>query len=232
MIDLSKRSYQDEIMDDLNDGSESLYQALYELDVINKWLGGNEITENALFKILLAEPDKKWRIADVGCGSGNILCRIAEKARKHDVHVELIGFDANPNVIEYARKHCKAYPEIELISENIQAPSFKNRKFDVILTTLFLHHFNEATLTEMLKEFQRQSKYIIINDLHRHWFAYYSIKWITLFFSKSTMVKNDACLSVWRAFKKSDLNTILKDAGIQSYSLKWRWAFRWEVVIG
>jgi len=231
MVDLSRRSYEEEIMDDLNDGSQSLYQALHELDVINKWLGGNEITEKALFNILLAQPDKKWRIADIGCGSGNMLCRVAEKARQHDIHVELVGFDANSNVVEYAREHCLAYPEIELICENVYDPSFKNRKFDIILTTLFLHHFKEDALSEMLKGFHQQSNYIIINDLHRHWFAYYSIKWITLLFSKSAMVKNDACLSVWRAFKKDELNSIFKNAGIERFSLRWRWAFRWAVVI-
>jgi len=85
-------------------------------------------------------------------------------------------------------------------------------------------------LVKLLKQFKVQSEKVIINDLHRHFLAYYSIKWITRFFSKSPMVQNDACLSVWRAFTKNDWEEILKLAEIQSYNLVWRWAFRWKLI--
>jgi hypothetical protein len=45
------------------------------------------------------------------------------------------------------------------------------------------------------------------------------------------MVKNDAPLSVLRAFSRDDLNTILTNAGIKNYQIRWRWAFRWQVIV-
>jgi hypothetical protein len=45
------------------------------------------------------------------------------------------------------------------------------------------------------------------------------------------MVKIDAPLSVLRGFKKQELIDILKQAGITRYTLKWKWAFRWELII-
>ena len=63
---------------------------------------------------------------------------------------------------------------------------------------------------------------LVINDIHRHPLAYYSIKWLTQLFSKSAMVKFDAPLSVLRAFKKEDLKRILHQAGITTYQLKWK----------
>jgi hypothetical protein len=71
----------------------------------------------------------------------------------------------------------------------------------------------------------------VINDIHRHWFAYHSIAWITKLFLKSYLVKHDAKLSVWRAFKKSEIVSLLEKAGIHHYRIRWRWAFRWEVVV-
>lgn len=231
MIDLSKRSSEEEIMDDLSDNSQSLYRALKELDIINKWLGGNAITINAMKNLLIGDRKKVWHIADLGCGSGEMLRKIVEIARKLDVTVVCIGFDANTNVVKYAQDHCIGYPEISFASENILEHEFKNRHFDVILCTLFLHHFDENTLIDLFQQFKNQSKKVIINDLHRHWFAYYSIKWITKVFSKSSMVQNDACLSVWRAFTKSELKSILNKANINTYHLNWRWAFRWRLII-
>ena len=230
-VDLSYRSEEEEIMDDLSDDSPSLFRALKELDIINHWLGGNAITLNAVKGIFGKDRQKSWQIADLGCGSGEMLLKIAKWCRTQSIKVELHGFDANPNVISYAREHCKDYPEIIFHTENIFSEKFRNRKFDLICCTLFLHHFSQKDLVSLLTQFRKQSVKVIINDLHRHYFAYYSIKWITRFFSKSPMVQNDACLSVWRAFTKNDWEEILRLAKIQNYELGWRWAFRWKLII-
>jgi hypothetical protein len=71
---------------------------------------------------------------------------------------------------------------------------------------------------------------IVINDIHRHWLAYYSIKLLTRLFSKSAMVKFDAPLSVLRAFSRQELSDILHQAGIRHFQLSWKWAFRWQAV--
>lgn len=231
IVDLSYRSEETEIMDNLSDDSPALFQALKELDIINQWLGGNAITINAVKKLILREPTKLWRIADLGCGSGEMLLKIAKWAKQKGIKVQFYGFDANPNVTKYAIEHCKDFPEIEIHTENIFSNEFSERKFDILLCTLFLHHFSEKQLNILLKQFKKQSEKVIINDLHRHWFAYYSIKWLTKVFSKSPMVQNDACLSVWRAFSQTDLKYILHKAEIHEYQLKWRWAFRWKLII-
>jgi len=70
-----------------------------------------------------------------------------------------------------------------------------------------------------------------MNDLHRHWLAWYLIKYITKFFSKSYLVKNDAALSVARSFKKTDWDFLFKQAGINNYSVNWKWAFRYLVTV-
>jgi ubiquinone/menaquinone biosynthesis C-methylase UbiE len=229
MVDLSERSKEEEIMDDLSDSSESLFRALKELDIINKWLGGNAVTLSAVKKFIKKSPQKVWHIADLGCGSGEMLKRIVDIARQNKIKVHCYGFDANPHVISYATKHCSSYPEISFHAENILGEGFKARNFDLMLCTLFLHHFNEDTLVKLFNQFKLQATSLIINDLHRHWFAYYSIKWITKLFSRSSMVQNDACL--WRAFKKADLTNILQKAQIVHYELKWRWAFRWKLIV-
>jgi hypothetical protein len=37
-------------------------------------------------------------------------------------------------------------------------------------------------------------------------------------------------LSVWRAFRKRELAEILAEAGWRNVSIRWSWAFRWQVV--
>jgi hypothetical protein len=69
-----------------------------------------------------------------------------------------------------------------------------------------------------------------VNDLHRHPFAYYSIKWLTKFFSKSYLVKNDAPLSVLRGFKRKELEVLSHQSSVEKISINWKWAFRWLLV--
>jgi hypothetical protein len=68
-----------------------------------------------------------------------------------------------------------------------------------------------------------------INDLHRHWLAYYLIKHITKWFSRSYLVKNDAALSVARSFRKQEWKEIFSRSGLEAPGIEWKWAFRWLV---
>lgn len=233
MPDLSKRATTPELMDDLESSGGDLHRALHELDGINYVLGGNYVTLKGL-ELLLKEvrstPD--LHIADLGCGSGDILKRIRKQMEKRNTNAVLTGFDANPNVITHANLHTPPSCRIQYETVNIFSDDFKSRKFDVITATLFFHHFTDYQLISFFRQLKTQvSTGMVINDIHRHWFAYWSIKILTRFLSRSPMVKHDAPVSVSRAFKKKELHEILRAAGFTNYKIKWCWAFRWQIVV-
>lgn len=232
MIDLSHRSSQEEIMDDLQASGPIIDQTLRELETINTLLGGNYVTLNGLDTLLngnqFAAP---ITIADLGCGGGDIMRLIAAWANRKGYAVHLTGFDANSAIVQFAETHTKEN-NIQYKALNIFSEEFKQLRFDVVVSTLFFHHFTSDQLTALFKQLKSQVRIgIVINDLHRHWFAYYSIKWLTRLFSKSSMVVNDAPLSVARSFRKKELIEIFANAGITNYSIRWMWAFRWQVII-
>ncbi|MEM8529094.1 MAG: methyltransferase domain-containing protein [Bacteroidota bacterium] len=232
MIDLTYRSEEAEIMDDLESSGEVIDQTLQELDVINRLLGGNELSIQGLKYLLQRSDNQSITLLDLGCGGGDILILMAKWARKHRYNIQFIGIDANPNIIKYAEKNCAAYPEISFQSLNIFSPEFQALECDIIHASLFTHHFKQEELFGLFQQFKTQAKLgIIINDLHRHFLAYYSIKWLTHFFSKSEMVKHDAALSVARSFRRVDWVEILKKNNLNNYQLNWKWAFRWKLVI-
>jgi 2-polyprenyl-3-methyl-5-hydroxy-6-metoxy-1,4-benzoquinol methylase len=157
---------------------------------------------------------------------------IRKWANKRNLDVYLTGIDANPFIIEFATEHTMSSDKIQFEALDIFSEEFKQRKFDVVIGTLFYHHFANETLSDFFRQLYSQASIgFIVNDIHRHRFAYYSIKWITGIFSKSTMVKFDAPLSVLRAFTKKELVEILTLAGIRNYQIRWKWAFRWQVIV-
>jgi 2-polyprenyl-3-methyl-5-hydroxy-6-metoxy-1,4-benzoquinol methylase len=231
MPDFSVRSAGPEVMDDLQITGPDLHQALRELDAINYLLGGNYVTLNALAKLLDEQSPRQLEIVDIGCGSGDMLKRIRKLLERRQLDALLYGIDANPNVVRYAINHTPGACRIHYEAMNIFSEEFQRRKFDIVTATLFCHHFTDDQLVGLFRKLKDRGRVgMIINDIHRHWFAYHSIKWLTRIFSRSAMVKNDAPQSVLRAFHKSELEDILKRAGISEYHIRWCWAFRWQVI--
>ena len=232
-MNLRHRATAEELMDDLSLASDDLRRNLDELETINTWLGGYAPVLDALEQLRPQFPTgRPLRLADLGSGGGDTLRHMARWARRHRIPVELIGIDANKFMLEYAAGKAQTFPEISFQQYDIFSPEFQRQSFDIITCSLFLHHFPDETLTQLLAQCRTQATIgVIINDLHRHPLAYYSIKWITRLFGGSHLVQNDAPLSVARAFSRQDWQHLLQQAGIKRYSLRWRWAFRWQVVI-
>ncbi len=229
------RSNELEIMDNLQCQGTVVAQTLQELEIINRWLGGNQVTIKGIRKILSQHPENHKRtitIADLGCGGGDMLKLIARWAEKEHYQVELTGIDANPYITHLASNNCRDYANINFETLDIFSRQFSEKKFDIITGTLLIHHFPEEQLIQFFKQVQSQCIMgAVINDLHRHWLAYHSIKILTRIFSQSAMVKFDAPLSVARAFKRHELEILLKTARIGHYQLHWHWAFRWQLVM-
>ena len=227
----TKRSQESELMDDFAVEGLIIEQTLRELETINKWLGGNYVTIHAIAKLIGKVRNKTWRIIDLGCGGGEMLKLIALWARKRSIRVELIGIDANQHVVNYAEENTLEFPEISFITGNVLSKDVLLMEAYIITATLFTHHFSDKDLIWLFQNAKKcASVGLAINDLHRHWFAYRSINLLTALFSKSPLVKHDAGLSVLRAFKKRELIDILQAAGINQFSVKWMWAFRWQVI--
>ena len=94
-------------MDDLGCHGEVVHQTLRELEFINKWLGGNAITLNGVRQLIRGREKKTIKIADLGCGSGDMLRLLADWGKKNNCSLALTGIDANPHIIDFARNHCK-----------------------------------------------------------------------------------------------------------------------------
>ena len=225
------RSSKLELLDDPMLPSADLFRNLTELHLINRLLGGYKVLLKGL-KILLSDSKTATvRILDLGSGCGDSLA-VLHKMLYPKYRLELTGVDLKSDCIRYAKHRHKQY-QINFIESNYRDLIMQesNSPFDIITASLFCHHLTDEDLVELLIWLHQNARLgFVINDLHRHWFAYYAIKGLTKLFSKSYLVKHDAPLSVLRGFQKKELQALLKKAGIQKYHIQWCWAFRWLIV--
>lgn len=229
---MKNRSYQPELLDADDIPTKDLYRNLLELNFINTYLGGHKITLDGVKYFLNTNirfiTDETISIADVGCGGGDNLKAIAQWARKKKFKLQLVGIDIKPDCIAYAQENCKSFPEIKFICSDYQ---MVETEFDIIFSALFCHHLNDEELVQYLQWCSEHSLVgFFINDLHRYPLAYHSIKYLTQWFSKSYLVKNDAALSVKRGFLSAEWKEYFEKANIEHIKIDWKWAFRHLIV--
>jgi len=231
MISFKARSGQSELMDSPNIPSNLLHQNLGELDILNRYLGGHSISIEGI-KRLIVDRQKIYHIVDLGCGSGDVLKYIAAWARSNQYRVKLTGVDKNPYAIQYLVNNCSEYPEINGLICDYKDYMGTDPKIDIVHCSLFCHHLNNKELLELfqyLKFFASEG--FVLNDLQRSSIAYYSVWLLTRLLNGSVLSKHDGPISVLRAFKRVELEKLLYKAGLKEFTIQWRWAFRYLVVV-
>lgn len=208
-------------MDDFSIRDKRIDIALKELKIINKYLGGISTTKSAL-KFFMRSNNDELKILDIGSGtSDNLLA-----AKNLYPHLKILSIDKNPRTLSNSGNSL-----LKINSDALHLP-VKNESCDIVHLALICHHFNEEQIQNLLQESLRISTAgIIINDLQRSFFALVGIKILTVIFSKSGLVKNDAPISVKRGFIKSEIINFLGKAGLINFIIKRKWAFRWMIVI-
>lgn len=225
------RSNATEIMDDFSMKGDLLRDTLDKLGNINKWLGGNHVTLDGIKQLLKNKPKNvTYTILDLGCGHGDLLRLVAGFGRKNNYTFKLIGIDANQDAIDYANELSINYPELSFRNKDVFSQVFQEINYDIVLTTLFLHHFKDEEIEKLVTIFLKQATLgIVVNDLHRSKTAYVLFKLLGLFISND-MIKQDGLTSILRAFKKEDLVAFSKTLNLKS-QIHWKWAFRYQWLI-
>lgn len=218
-----KRSFQKELMDDFSINDDRIDEALKELHAINKFLGGNSVSRTGI-NYFRNSSKNNLKILDVGAGISDILHDINKKTSLTIFSVEL-----NKYICRFQKLNGA---DNKIICADALKMPVRENLVDIVHSSLFLHHFNEDEIINILKNLNLIAiKGIVINDLRRNILAYLGIKILTQLFSKSEFVKNDGPVSVKRSFTKEDLENILLKAGFNNYIIKRKWAFRFLIII-
>lgn len=240
MTNFALRSNEKEWMDDFSPDDPSVSVTLRELAFINEMLGGYLPSLRGIAELLresctsgTGSPngDKAFTVLDIGTGDGDMPREIVKWASRVGKKARIKGIDRVADTVRVARDACRGYETIEIAEENFFS-SKDDAEYDIVHASLLLHHFERDELICAIRKMRASSRYgVIINDLHRHWFAYYAIRILTRLFFHSRTIRHDAPVSVLRSFTRTELEELLHQAGVERYKISWYWAFRWQIVI-
>lgn len=210
MIGLAERVRRDEQMDDPALDPAVYERVLADLARVNLWTLAARPTLSFLSRASAGMP--AFRLLDVGFGHGDMLRRIARWSRRTGVAVDLIGVDLNPRSAAAARAATPTSWPIEYRTgdyRDVAGP------LDFVISSLVAHHMTDAELDAFLRFMEKRAERgWLVNDLHRHLFAYLGFPLLARLIGAHRIVREDGRLSIARAFRPAEWRSILVSAGV------------------
>ena len=204
------RCRDEEQMDSAELGAAAYARVLHDLARVNRWT----FTAHPLLPFLdqAAAGLVRLRLLDVGFGEGDMLRRVARWARRRGIAASLIGIDLNPRSADVARAATSDDLPIEYLTGDYQDLA---GKFDFVVSSQVTHHMTDGQLFDFLHFMeQRAARGWLINDLHRHAFAYYGFPLLARLLGVHRIVREDGQLSIARSFRPEEWRAILSAAGM------------------
>ncbi len=185
---------------DVSEPREAL-ASLRDITRINRYFGGHSTLGWMLRE--LVNPAEEFSLLDVGAASGDM----GEAIRTRYPKARITALDRKQN-------HLAAAQGAKIVGDAFRLP-FAPGSFDFVFSSLFLHHFEDPSVVELLIGFARCARRAVLAiDLERGPLAYRFVPATRWLFGWDPITLFDAPASVQAAFKQSELLDLAKLAGL------------------
>ena len=147
-------------------------------------------------------------IAELGAGDGTLLLRLARTWAAHWPQVKVYLVDRQPDVTDHT---LNAFAELgwqaEVRAADVRDWIATTPPVDLILTNLFLHHFHDEHLSELLQRIARKTKVFAACEPRRSGVALAGSHLLGLI-GCGPITRYDAVVSVRAGFSNNELTTL------------------------
>lgn len=181
---------------------EEASHVLSDLERVNRYFGGYRV----LRKIVRAfvGPRDSFSVLDVGAASGDLGAAL----RRSHPYATVVSIDRHSF-------HLRDAPQPKSVADAFQLP-FRPSSFDFVFCSLFLHHFSDEQIVELLCSFKRIARRAVLAiDLERGPLAFRFLPATQFLFHWHRIMVHDGLISVQAAFKKDELLALALRAGLQ-----------------
>ncbi len=223
---VSSRNRQPELMDQPELAPGVHRHALAGLGRINRISRTSSVLWRSLLQLQKQVGD--LRVLDLACGGGDVALECAQWARRQGVAMEFHGCDVSATAIAYAKSAAAetGATGIEFSCLDVLRDELP-RGYDVIMTTLFLHHLDAPNAVELLRRMAAAArKGVLVDDLLRSRLAL-GMAWLGCqLLTRSPIVHVDGPRSVRAAFTLNEAQFIVQQAGLKGATFRRHWPAR------
>lgn len=210
MTILESRRIEEEMMDDPALDTAVYTKVLHDLARVNRVTMAHRPTLSFLERAVGNRTS--FRLLDVGFGDGDMLRQIAKWAARKGIAAELVGVDLNEKSVAAAKEATPDNLPITYLAGDYA--DLGGEGYDCIISSLVAHHMTPSQLHDFLRFMDREATAgWLINDLHRHRFAYNGWPLLAGLMGWHPIVKHDGRLSIARSYRPHEWPSLLVEAG-------------------
>ena len=207
----------EEFLDGPLDDLHELADNLRDLRRTNRLLGGARQSRLAIGRLVAR--DEPLTLIDVGTGGADIPMMLLADAARSGRPMQVTAIDERSEVIEaarVARPGIERVRGLELVVGDGRYIPYPDDFFDVAHSSLVVHHLDPGDAVTFLREMARVSRRgVVVNDLVRGR-LYWTGAWLLSHLATGNRLsRNDAPLSVRRAYSRSELRGLFDEAGLK-----------------
>ncbi|MFN6935082.1 MAG: methyltransferase domain-containing protein [Tsuneonella sp.] len=220
---LADRALAEELMDDPALDAESYRTVLHDLAQVNSLTMARRPT--LAFLERACGTKNSFNLLDVGFGDGDMLRAIARWSEKRGIEAKLVGIDLNPRSAVAARDNPSTAIPIEYRTGDYA--DCAGEGWDCVVSSLVAHHMSRDQLIAFLRFMDRESaRGWLVNDLHRHGFAYAGWPLLAGIMRWHPIVRHDGHLSIARSYRPREWDPLLAAAGVAGARVFRQFPFR------
>jgi flavin-dependent dehydrogenase/2-polyprenyl-3-methyl-5-hydroxy-6-metoxy-1,4-benzoquinol methylase len=230
---LTQRAIAEELMDADDLDAATFHQVLADLTKVNGLTLAYRPTlaflrrvrdrfhQHRLDRVLRRFPSARPRFArvplrllDVGSGAGDQIRKVMRHAGRHGYWIHHgVGIDLNPRSQALAMSMTPPPWPATFVTGDYR--DVGGQEWDVIISSLVAHHMTHEQLVDFLRFMEAEAKLgWLINDLHRHRFAYLGFPLLARLMRWHPIVRHDGRLSIARSYRPHEWASILAEAGV------------------
>ncbi len=215
-------------MDRTDNTAEDLSGALHDLRLTNRYLGGRRALLRGLDPWLARHVgNTRLEILDVGTGGADLPMEIVNRARRLGIAVRVTAIDRDPVIVDLASRAVAGQQAVRVLQADATDLPFEKGSFDLVIASMFLHHFDAPGVIRLLAEFRRVARHaVVVNDLRRHLLPWGFIYVMARLTRRYPMYVHDAPLSVLRGFTEDELVEAARAAGVDRPRVERCWPYR------
>lgn len=196
---------------------EEISGSLSDLWFINRAFGGVSTAQNLIKRIATASSLSKTSLLEVASGPGKVPMAIVNK-------IQGDGVDLEVSLLDRSRSHLHGSRH-SVVGDAVELP-FANDSFDIVSSTLFVHHLMPEDVRKFINESLRVCrKAVLINDVIRSpWHLALVYAGLPLFRSRLTW--HDAPASVRQAYTVEEMRALLAGTPAARVEISGHYLFR------
>jgi ubiquinone/menaquinone biosynthesis C-methylase UbiE len=214
-----KRRPSHELLDSDSGSPAEVAASIRDLRWFNRWFGGTATSREMVAAIARRTGKSRLSVLEVAAGDGFVPRTLVENLQSSGIKLDF-------TLLDRAASHLPKNGAGPKIAGDALSLPFRDSSFDLVSSSLFVHHLSPDQAVEFAREALRVCRIgVLVNDLVRHP-LHLAIAYAGLPLYRSRITRNDAPASVNQAYTVEEMREFLRVVGARAIEVHRHFLFR------